>query len=40
MAFFTAFGLAGENTFAHSHASASGVSPKPSATTNRTAREK
>src|ERR1035438_4925107 len=40
MAFFTAFGLGGENTFAHSHASPSGASPKPSAATNRTAREK
>src|SRR5208337_4303394 len=40
MAFFTAFGLGGENSLAHSHASPSGASPKPSAAKNRTAREK
>src|ERR1035437_932624 len=40
MAFLTAFGFAGENTFAHSHASPSGASPKPNAAKNRAAREK
>jgi hypothetical protein len=32
--------LGGENTLAQSHASASGASPKPSAATNKTAKEK
>jgi hypothetical protein len=40
MAFFTAFGFAGENTFCQSHARPSGASPNPSAATNKTAREK
>jgi hypothetical protein len=40
MAFLVAFGFGGENTLAQSHASASGASPKPSAATNKTAKEK
>jgi hypothetical protein len=40
MAFLMAFGLGGENTFAHSHASPSGASPKPNAARNRIAKEK
>jgi hypothetical protein len=35
-----AFGLAGENTLAHTHASANGASPKHSAARNKTAKEK
>jgi hypothetical protein len=40
MAFLVEFGLGGEYTLAQSHASASGASPKPSAATNKTAKEK
>src|SRR6516225_1537275 len=40
MAFLIRFGFAGENTFCQTHARPSGASPKPSATTNKTAREK
>src|SRR6185437_2235787 len=40
MAFFTAFGLAGENALAHNHASPKGARPNPTAATKRTANEK
>jgi hypothetical protein len=40
MAFLVGFGFAGENTRAQSHANPSGASPKPSAATNKTAKEK